>query len=88
MSRSSLFLLDEPSLGLAPIIVDRIGQLLREVREREGISVVLAEQNANWAMRVADRSVIMDLGQKTMEGTSEQLINDPGVRTAYLGLSA
>jgi branched-chain amino acid transport system ATP-binding protein len=88
MSRPSLFLLDEPSLGLAPIIVDRIGQLLHEIREREGISVILAEQNANWAMRVADRSVIMDLGQKTMEGTSEQLINDPGVRTAYLGLSA
>ena len=87
MSRPSLFLLDEPSLGLAPIIVDRIGQLLHEIREREGISVVLAEQNANWAMRIADRSVIMDLGQKTMEGTSEQLINDPGVRTAYLGLS-
>ena len=88
MSRPSLFLLDEPSLGLAPIIVDRISQLLHEIREREGISVVLAEQNANWAMRVADRSVIMDLGQKTMEGSSEQLINDPSVRTAYLGLSA
>ena len=88
MSRPSLFLLNEPSLGLAPIIVDRIGQLLHEIREREGISVVLAEQNANWAMRVADRSVIMDLGQKTMEGSSEKLINDPSVRTAYLGLSA
>jgi branched-chain amino acid transport system ATP-binding protein len=88
MSKPALFLIDEPSLGLAPIIVDRIGKLLHEIRDREGLSVVLAEQNANWAMRVADRSVIMDLGQKTIEGTKEQLINDPAIRTAYLGLSA
>lgn len=50
--------------------------------------MIFAEQNANWTMRVADRSVIMDLGQKTIEGTKEQLINDPAIRTAYLGLSA
>jgi branched-chain amino acid transport system ATP-binding protein len=86
MSRPSLFLLDEPSLGLAPIIVDRIGSLLRDIRDREGLSVLLAEQNANWAVRLADRSVIMDLGQKTLEGAKEQLISDPGVRTAYFGL--
>jgi branched-chain amino acid transport system ATP-binding protein len=86
MSFPKLFLLDEPSLGLAPIIVERIGEILIEVQRREGISIILAEQNANWAMQVATRAVILELGIKTAEGASAELMRDPKVQSAYLGI--
>ncbi len=86
MSRPKLFLLDEPSLGLAPIIVERIGEILKAVQKREGLTVILAEQNANWALGVADRAVILELGRKTTEGPSAELLRDPTVRNAYLGI--
>jgi branched-chain amino acid transport system ATP-binding protein len=86
MSFPKLFLLDEPSLGLAPIIVERIGDILMEVQKREGISIILAEQNANWAMRIADRAVILELGAKAAEGPASELMRDPKVQRAYLGV--
>jgi branched-chain amino acid transport system ATP-binding protein len=86
MSFPKLFLLDEPSLGLAPIIVERIGEILLEVQKREGIAIILAEQNANWAMQVATRAVILELGIKTAEGASAELMRDPKVQSAYLGI--
>jgi branched-chain amino acid transport system ATP-binding protein len=86
MSFPKLFLLDEPSLGLAPIIVERIGEILLEVQKREGIAIILAEQNANWAMQVASRAVILELGFKTAEGASAELMRDPKVQSAYLGI--
>jgi branched-chain amino acid transport system ATP-binding protein len=86
MSRPKLFLLDEPSLGLAPIIVERIGEILKTVQKREGLSVILAEQNANWALGLADRAVILQLGRKSTEGSSTELLRDPTVRNAYLGI--
>jgi branched-chain amino acid transport system ATP-binding protein len=86
MSFPKLFLLDEPSLGLAPIIVGRIGEILLEVQKREGIAIILAEQNANWALQVATRAVILELGIKTAEGASAELMRDPRVQSAYLGI--
>jgi branched-chain amino acid transport system ATP-binding protein len=86
MSFPRLFLLDEPSLGLAPIIVERIGEILMEVQQREGISIILAEQNANWALRIADRAVILELGAKAAEGPASELMRDPKVQRAYLGV--
>jgi branched-chain amino acid transport system ATP-binding protein len=86
MSFPKLFLLDEPSLGLAPIIVERIGEILLDVQKREGIAIILAEQNANWAMQVATRAVILELGIKTAEGASAELMRDPKVQSAYLGI--
>jgi branched-chain amino acid transport system ATP-binding protein len=86
MSRPRLFLLDEPSLGLAPIIVTRIGEILLEIQAREGLAVVLAEQNADWAMSVASRAVILELGRCIADGTSVELRRDPRVQAAYLGL--
>jgi branched-chain amino acid transport system ATP-binding protein len=86
MSFPRLFLLDEPSLGLAPIIVERIGEILVEVQQREGISIILAEQNANWALRIADRAVILELGAKADEGPASELMRDPKVQRAYLGV--
>jgi branched-chain amino acid transport system ATP-binding protein len=86
MSRPKLFLLDEPSLGLAPIIVEKIGDILKEVQEREGISIILAEQNARWAMTMASRAIILELGRKVAEGLSSELMRDPKVQSAYLGI--
>ena len=86
MSFPKLFLLDEPSLGLAPIIIERIGEILLEVQKREGIAIILAEQNANWAMKFASRAVILEVGVKAAEGASDELMRDPKVRSAYLGI--
>jgi branched-chain amino acid transport system ATP-binding protein len=86
MSRPKLFLLDEPSLGLAPIVVERIGEILKEIQKREGLAVILAEQNANWALAIADRGIILELGRKIAEGPSAELLRDPQVQSAYLGI--
>jgi branched-chain amino acid transport system ATP-binding protein len=86
MSKPKLFLLDEPSLGLAPIVVERIGEVLLEVQQRENLAVILAEQNAYWAMSIAKRAVILELGTTVMEGEAHQLMEDPKVQAAYLGI--
>jgi branched-chain amino acid transport system ATP-binding protein len=86
MSGPKLFLLDEPSLGLAPIIVERIGDILLQIQQREGLAFVLAEQNANWAMRVARRTAILQLGEKVFDDASAALLEDPKVQTAFLGV--
>ena len=86
MSKPRVFLLDEPSLGLAPVIVQRIGELLAEVQAKEGLAVILAEQNVNWALKVAARAVIIELGRVTLTGPARELAANPEVRRAYLGL--
>jgi len=85
MSCPRLFLLDEPSLGLAPVIVQRIGQLLIEIQKSEGLAVILAEQNALWAMSLAQRTAVIDLGRIQLEGPSHVLRDNEDVRRAYLG---
>ena len=85
MCKPKVFLLDEPSLGLAPVIVDRIGELIEEVTRAEGIAVLLAEQNANWALRLAQRGIILELGKVALTGTSAELLENPDVQHAYLG---
>ncbi|HLF50550.1 MAG TPA: ABC transporter ATP-binding protein [Methylomirabilota bacterium] len=85
MSCPRLFLVDEPSLGLAPVIVQRIGQLISEIQRAEGLAVILAEQNALWAMGLAQRTAVIDLGRIKLEGPSEVLRHNEDVRRAYLG---
>ncbi len=85
MSRPKLFLLDEPSLGLAPIIVERIGDILEDIRQQENLAVILAEQNAHWAMHLASRAVILELGRTVVASTTGELLQDPRVTSAYLG---
>jgi branched-chain amino acid transport system ATP-binding protein len=85
MSCPRLFLLDEPSLGLAPVIVQRIGELITEIQRSEGLAVILAEQNALWAMSLARRTAVIDLGRIHLEGPSEVLRDHEDVRRAYLG---
>ena len=85
MSCPRLFLVDEPSLGLAPVIVQRIGQLIAEIQRSERLAVILAEQNALWAMGLAQRTAVIDLGRIKLEGPSEVLRDNEDVRRAYLG---
>ncbi len=84
MSRPSLLLLDEPSLGLAPQVVDRIFQVVQEINEA-GVSLLLVEQNANMALQVAHRAYVLETGTIAMEGTGRELLASPAVRKAYLG---
>jgi len=84
MSKPKLLLLDEPSLGLAPIVASRIFKILKEINEK-GTTVLLVEQNAKAALRLADRAYVMETGKIVMEGPASQLENDPGIKKAYLG---
>jgi branched-chain amino acid transport system ATP-binding protein len=84
MSRPRLLLLDEPSLGLAPQVVERIFGVLRDVNET-GVSLLLVEQNAHKALRLAHRAYVLETGAVTMEGTGRELLASPEVRKAYLG---
>lgn len=86
MARPRLLMLDEPSMGLAPRIVEKIFAILREIH-REGTPILLVEQNANEALRVADRGYVIETGQLTRSGSAADLLNDPAVRQAYLGVS-
>ncbi len=84
MARPSLLLLDEPSLGLAPIIVKKIFKIIKEINE-EGTTVLLVEQNAKAALRLANRAYVMETGKIVMQGEASQLAKDPGIKKAYLG---
>ncbi|MCQ4271662.1 ABC transporter ATP-binding protein [Pseudomonas kuykendallii] len=84
MSRPKLLLLDEPSLGLAPIVVKQIFSTLRELAQT-GMTIFLVEQNANHALRLSDRAYVMVTGQIRMSGTGQELLTNPEVREAYLG---
>ncbi|MGO2233772.1 ABC transporter ATP-binding protein [Marinomonas sp. UCMA 3892] len=84
MSRPKLLLLDEPSLGLAPIIVKQIFQILKDVAST-GMTIFLVEQNANHALKLANRGYVMVNGEIRMTGTGEELLVNPEVREAYLG---
>jgi branched-chain amino acid transport system ATP-binding protein len=84
MSRPKLLLLDEPSLGLAPQVVQRIFQVLREVSE-SGVSLLLVEQNAHKALQLAHRAYVLETGNIVMSGTGQELLASPEVRKAYLG---
>lgn len=84
MARPKLLLLDEPSLGLAPLIVKEIFGVIRALKAR-GVTILLVEQMANQALKVADRAYVLKTGQITSSGTARELLNDPAVREAYLG---
>ncbi|AMS31569.1 MAG: ABC transporter ATP-binding protein [Betaproteobacteria bacterium] len=87
MSRPRLLLLDEPSMGLAPIMVQKIFAVVREVAA-SGVTILLIEQNAKLALQVSHRAYVMDGGVITLEGASPDLLTDPRVREAYLGEAA
>ena len=84
MARPKLLLLDEPSLGLAPLIVKQIFDAIRELNKTQGLTVFLVEQNAFGALKLADRGYVMVNGNVTMSGTGKELLANPEVRAAYL----
>jgi branched-chain amino acid transport system ATP-binding protein len=84
MSRPRLLLLDEPSLGLAPLIVKQIFSIIREINAQQGVTVFLVEQNANQALKLAHRGYVLVNGRITMSGTGAELLANPEVRAAYL----
>jgi len=84
MSEPKLLLLDEPSLGLAPLIIADIFRTIRQLRE-SGLTILLVEQMANQALKVADRAYVLETGRVTAQGSGRELLNDPTVRAAYLG---
>jgi branched-chain amino acid transport system ATP-binding protein len=85
MSRPRLLLLDEPSLGLAPLVVRQIFSAIRMLNAETGLTVLLVEQNANQALRLAHRGYVLVTGRITLEGTGAELLARPEVRDAYLG---
>jgi branched-chain amino acid transport system ATP-binding protein len=84
MARPRLLLLDEPSMGLSPIMVDKIFEVVADIHRR-GTTVLLVEQNASRALQLADRGYVLDSGELTMAGAAQALLSDPKVRAAYLG---
>lgn len=84
MSKPKIMMLDEPSLGLAPIIVKNIFEILKEIN-KEGVTILLIEQNANMALRIADKAYVLETGRVTMEGTGKELLANPKIKEAYLG---
>ncbi len=86
MARPSLLLLDEPSLGLAPLIAQLIFRIIRQINEERRTTILLVEQNANMALRIAHRGYVMENGRIILEGSAEDFLDNEEVKRAYLGL--
>ncbi len=85
MSRPKVLLLDEPSLGLAPIIIEDLFQTFKQINEEQGTTMLVVEQNANLALDIATKGYVLEAGEIVLEGDAKQLQNDPAVQEAYLG---
>jgi len=85
LSRPTLLMLDEPSLGLAPLLVEQVFQVIQEVNH-QGVTILLVEQNVNHALAIAKRAYILETGKVVKAGHGQDLLNDPQVKSAYLGL--
>ena len=85
MSKPRLLFLDEPSLGLAPIVIQQIFDIIQQLREERGMTIFLVEQNANQALRLADRGYVLETGRIVLEDSGAALLANPAVRNAYLG---
>jgi branched-chain amino acid transport system ATP-binding protein len=85
VARPRLLMLDEPSLGLAPMVVQELFRVVRTLNEEEGLTVLVVEQNANLAFDVSKRAYVLEVGRIAVEGTSEDLRRHEGVRRSYLG---
>ncbi|MBQ6342451.1 MAG: ABC transporter ATP-binding protein [Anaerolineaceae bacterium] len=86
MMRPKLLMMDEPSLGLAPLVIKSIFEIIQTLHE-EGITILLVEQNANAALRIADYAFVLETGMLGVQGTGHDLLNDPAIKAAYLGES-
>ena len=84
MSKPKLLLMDEPSMGLAPLLAQKIFKIIQEIK-KSGTTILLVEQNANQALQIADRAYVLETGKITMSGDAKTLLNDDSIRKAYLG---
>ena len=84
MSRPKLLMLDEPSLGLAPLIVKRVFEVIQNIN-REGVTILLVEQNVNKTLQIAQTAYILETGKVTLQGRGTDLLEDPHIKKAYLG---
>ena len=85
MSKPTLLLMDEPSMGLAPLIVQEIFRIIKKINEEEGTTILLVEQNANMALSIANRAYVLETGEIVKEGTGQELLKDEDIKKAYLG---
>ena len=85
MSRPKVLLLDEPSLGLSPLLVQKIFEIIHDINQKKNTTILLVEQNANLALQTAQRGYVLETGKVTMEDKAETLLHDPKIRKAYLG---
>ncbi len=85
MSRPRLLMMDEPSLGLAPVVVSQVFATIRRLHQ-EGLTILLVEQNLKKALQVADRGYVIETGTVSLRGSSAELLSNPAVRAAYLGI--
>lgn len=86
MARPKLLLLDEPSMGLAPLIIKQIFEIIRKINEESNATIFLVEQNANQALHIADRGYVMENGKITLSGTADELLANDDIQKAYLGI--
>jgi branched-chain amino acid transport system ATP-binding protein len=87
MSRPKLLLLDEPSMGLAPMLIQQIFEIISEINQRDGTTILLVEQNAQQALSRAHRAYVLETGRIVKQGTGQELLDDPAVKDAYLGVA-
>jgi branched-chain amino acid transport system ATP-binding protein len=85
MARPKLLLMDEPSLGLSPMLVKRVGDIIRDIN-KSGVTIILVEQNAHMALKLADRAYVLELGNIVLEGNARELLHDERVAKSYLGV--
>jgi branched-chain amino acid transport system ATP-binding protein len=85
MARPRLLIMDEPSMGLSPLFVDKIFEIIRQINRQEGVAILLVEQNANMALSIARRGYVLQTGEIVLHDTAENLKNNPLMQKAYLG---
>jgi branched-chain amino acid transport system ATP-binding protein len=86
MARPKLMLLDEPSMGLAPLVIKQVFEIIKKINKESGTTIFLVEQNANQALHIADRGYVMENGKITLSGKADELLGNEEIQKAYLGI--
>ena len=87
MARPKLLIMDEPSMGLSPLFVDKIFEIIQQINQTQGVSILLVEQNANMALSIASRGYVLQTGEIVLSDTARQLLDNPQMQKAYLGVA-
>jgi branched-chain amino acid transport system ATP-binding protein len=87
MARPNLLIMDEPSMGLSPLFVDRIFSIIQRINQKQGVSILLVEQNANMALSIAERGYVLQTGEIVLSDTAQNLLSNPLMQKAYLGVT-